>query len=342
VGLKPGDVRRAATTLLSGLVVGNLFERQKVFDVVVWGAPETRHSLTSVRQLLIDTPGGEQVRLGDVADVRIVPSPGIIKRQAVSRYVDVGASLSGSSRGEVVQDVQRQLQTLSFPIEYHAEVLAAETQDTWRLIGIAIAAVIGIFLLLQVAFASWRVAILAVLTLPLAVVGGLLAVLIAGGTLSFGSYIALAAVLGIAVRSAVLLFDRYRYLEQDEGEEFGAGLVLHGARERVGPILMTTVATALVFVPILVMGSRPGLELVQPAAVVVLGGVVTSTLLSLFVLPVLYLRFGLGRAAEAEESIFASGHSVVAGDPSPAGVAGGIAGGVAVTETRAVQDTRDG
>ena len=340
IGIKPGDVRRAATTLLSGLVVGSLFERQKVFDVVVWGVPKTRTSLTSVKQLLIDVPGGGQVRLGDVADVRIVPSPGIIKRQAVSRYVDVGASVSGRSRGDVAHDVQRQLANLKFPIEYHAEVLSADTQDTWRLIAIAVAVVVGIFLLLQVAFASWRLAILTVLTLPLALVGSLVTILIAGGTMSFGSYLALLAVMGFAVRSCVLLFDRYRRLEDEEGEVFGSDLVQHGARDRVGAILTTTVATALVCIPVLVLGSRPGLELVQPVAVALIGGVATSALLVLFPLPVLYLRFGLSRKAEqAEPEPVSTG---ILEDLTPSGAAGAIAGGVTMTETRAMPDDGSG
>jgi Cu/Ag efflux pump CusA len=299
-GIKPGDVRRAATTLLSGLVVGSLFEGQKVFDVVVWGTPQTRSSLTSVRQLLIDTPEGGHVRLGDVAAVRIAPRPDVIKRQAVSRYVDVAAQVSGRDRDAVVSDVKENLAGLTFPLEYHAQVLATDTQPTGLLIGIAIAAVIGMFLLLQVFFGSWRLATLSVLTLPIGVVGGLVAVLAAGGTLSFGSYIALFAVFAIATRGCVLLFDRARQLEQDEGEAFGASLVLRAARERLGPIVMTAVATGLVFLPVLIMGTKPGLELLYPISVVVLGGLLTSTVFSLFVLPSLYLRFGHSRATEAE------------------------------------------
>jgi len=337
-GIKPGDVRRAATTLLSGLVVGNLFERQKVFDVVVWGVPETRTSLTSVKQLLIDTPGGGQVPLGRVADVRIVPSPGIIKRQAVSRYVDVGASVSGRSRGDVVRDVNSQLANQRFPIEYHAEVLPAKTQDTWRLIGIALAVAVGIFLLLQVAFASWRLAILAVLTLPLAVVGSLLAILVSGGTVSFGSYMALLAVLGIAIRFCVLLFDRYRHLVE-EGEAFGADLVQHGARDRLGATFTTTMATALLCIPVLILGSRPGLELVQPVAVAVIGGVTTSALLVLFVMPVLYLRFGFSRKAEHAEP---EGAPSILEDLAPSGAAAAIPEGIPVTEAHAVPDPGSG
>jgi Cu/Ag efflux pump CusA len=328
-GVTPGDVRRAATTLISGLVVGSLFEQQKVFDVVVWGGPQTRSSVTSVRRLLLDTHDGGHVRLADVADVRIVPSPGIIRREAVSRYVDVGASVSGRGRDAVVGDVQRRLQQLAFPIEYHAEVLGAETQPAGRLISVAIAAVIGMFLLLQVFFSSWRLAFFAIVTAPIGVVGGLVAALAGGGQLSFGSYIALFAVFGVAARGGILLFDRFRQLEQDEGETFGPELVLRAARERVVPVVLTAVATGLVFAPILIMGSRPGYELIEPAAVVLLGGLSTCVLFNLFVLPALYLRFGFSFAGEREaatpsEELVSALESRVAG--------------IAVLETRATSE----
>jgi Cu/Ag efflux pump CusA len=300
-GIKPGDVRRAATTLLSGLVVGSLFEQEKVFDVVVWGTPQVRNSLTSVRRLLIATPKGGYVRLGQVASVRIAPSPEVIRRQAVSRYVDVGASVSGRGRDAVVRDVQSRLRTLRFPIAYHAEVLAAERQPTWRLVSIAVAAIVGMFLLLQAFFTSWRLAALSLLALPIGAAGGLAAALVAGDALSFGSYIALFAAAAFAVRCGILLFARFRQLEQDEGEAFGAGLVLRGAGERLAPVATTAVAACAFLLPLLVMGNRPGLELVDPLAVVLVGGLVTTVPYALFVLPALYLRFAAGTATAPVE-----------------------------------------
>ncbi len=328
-GVKPGDVRRAATTLLSGLVVGNLFQDQKVFDVVVWGVPQIRTSLTSVRRLLIDTPDGGQVRLGDIADVRIAPSPTVIKRQAVSRYVDVGASVSGRDRDAVVRDVRDGLAALSFPVEYHAEVLGADTQPTALLIGIAVAALAGMLLLLQVLLESWRLAALAMVTLPMGAVGGLAAVVAGGGSLSFGSYAGLLATFGLTVRGGVLLFDCFRRLEHEEGEAFGAALVIRGARERLLPIAMTGAATAAVFLPAVALGSRPGLELVHPVALVMVGGVITSVFVTLFVLPALYLRFGFSRAPERETAAEQE-LTAVLDELARGGVAGGIAGGVAI------------
>ncbi|MDQ5875089.1 MAG: efflux RND transporter permease subunit, partial [Actinomycetota bacterium] len=294
-GIKPGDVRRAAAALLSGIQVGSLFEQQKVFDVVVWGQPETRNSLSSVRQLLIDTPTGGHVRLEDVAEVRIAPNQTIINREAVSRYLDVGASVSGRDRDSVLSDVESTLEGMAFPLEYHAEVLASDTQPVGLLISIGVAAAIGIFLLLQAAFGSWRLATLSFSTLPVAVAGGVLAALAAGGTLSLGSLLGLVAVLGIAARNGILLIDHFRQLEEHEGETFGPGLVLRGASERLVPISMAALATALALVPLVILGGIPGYEIVRPMAIVILGGLVTSTLLNLFVVPALYLRVGVTR-----------------------------------------------
>ncbi|MGH3117163.1 MAG: efflux RND transporter permease subunit, partial [Gaiellales bacterium] len=293
--VKPGDVRRAAATLVSGIGVGSLFEEQKVFDVVVWGTPETRSSLTSVRGLLIETPDGGHIRLDQVADVGIRPNPSVIERHAVSRYVDVIGNVEGRGRGEVVVDIEAALDDVAFPLEFHAEVLAADGQPSGRLIVLGVAAAVGMFLLLQAAFGAWRRAALAFLTLPVAVAGGVLAALADGEPLSFGSYLGLLAVLGLAARNSVLLISHYRRLEQDDGDGFGREVVLRGARERLEPILMTGLAAALVLVPVLVLGGMPGLEVLRPMAVVVLGGVLTATFLNLFVVPALYLRVGLAR-----------------------------------------------
>jgi Cu/Ag efflux pump CusA len=298
-GIKPGDVRRTAATLLSGLQVGSLFEDEKVFDVVVWGTPAIRNSLTNIQDLLIDTPSGGHVRLGDVAAVRIVPAPTVIKRDSVSRYVDVGAKVSGRDLSAVTADIKERIKQVEFPLEFHAEVLGASAERQaaeQRILAVVVFALIGIFLLLQAAIGSWRLATAAFLTLPMALAGGVLAALAGGGVLSLGSLFGFLAVLGIAVRNGILLITHFRRLEQQEGESFGPELVLRGARERLAPILMTAFATALALVPFVIFGDIAGLEMVYPMAVVILGGLVTSLLLNLFIVPALYLRFGASPA----------------------------------------------
>jgi CzcA family heavy metal efflux pump len=292
-GIKPGDVRRAEAALLQGINVGSVFQDQKVFDVVVQGVPETRQSVAGVRDLLIDAPGGRHVRLGEVADVRVVPQPAVIQRDSVARRVDVEAGVSGRSIGAVASDLEARLEKLSFPLEYHAEVLTQTTAEeigTTRMLAFGIACAVASFLLLQAAFRSWRLAALAFVTLPLALVGGLLAALIAGGELSLGSAVAFLALLGIAARGALLLIRRLQDLQREEVEALGADLVRRGAADRLGPVLTTAVAVALIVAPFVVMGSRPGLEVVHPMAVVILGGLLTTTFVSLFVLPALCAR----------------------------------------------------
>jgi len=296
-GIKPGDVRRAAAVQLAGVTVGNLFEEQKVFDVTVWSSPPTRHSLTSIQNLPIDKPDGSgTVRLADVAAVRLVSSPIVIRHDAVSRYLDVTAGVHGRSLGAVTHDVRQRVRSIQFPVEHHAEVLgaAAERQGArQRVLSIAVAAAIGILLLLQAAFGSWRVASLVFLSLPLALVGGVLAAFaFSGGQVTaLGSFVGLFTVLGIAARNGVLLVRHYQRLQQEDGEQPGAGLVLRGAQERLVPVALTALTVGLPLLPLLFLGNVPGLEVVRPLAVVILGGLVTSTLVSLLIVPFLYLRF---------------------------------------------------
>ena len=296
-GLKPGEVRRTAAAFVQGIEVNDIWGPARVFDVTVWSVPETRHSLTSLRNLPIDTPRGDLVRLGEVADVRVAPTPNVIKREDVSRSLDVGANLEGRDLGSAVRDVERRLEEVKFPHGYRAELLgeSAEREAAQtRLWLLAVAAAIAIFLLLQVAFGSWRMATLFFLTLPMALVGGVLAAFASGGTVSLGSLVGFFAVFGIAARNGILLINHYQHLEREEGETFGPGLVLRGAQERLAPILMTAGATALALVPLALAGDIPGHEIEHPMAIVILGGLVTSTMLNLFVVPALYLRFGSG------------------------------------------------
>ena len=301
-GIKPGDVRRAAATLLSGIQVGNLFEEQKVFEVVVWGTPAARNSINSVRNVQIDTPDGGYVRLGDVADVRMAPTASIIRHEAVSRYLDVLVSVQGRDLGAVAADINSQLRQMQFPLEFHAEVLGAyATQQAaqTRMLILALAAVIGAFFLLQAAYGSWRLAALACLTLPATLAGGLAAAYW-GGALSLGSLGGLLAVLGIALRNQMLLIGHYRQLARAEGAGLNAELALRGAQERVIPTLITAFAVGLVMVLPLVLGDVPGLEFIRPMAIAVLGGLVTAGLVNLFFLPALCLSLRRSFVPEPE------------------------------------------
>jgi Cu/Ag efflux pump CusA len=297
-GLKPGDVRRAASTLLAGEEVGDIFRGGKAYDVHVWSTPQMRASLNNIQDLPIDTPSGARVRLGEVAQVSIQRSPNVVVRENDSRRIDVSADVRGRDLGGVAADVERKLQEVKLPLGYHAEVLGeyAERQAAQsRLLGFGIAAALAVFLLLTISFGSWRMAALVFATLPSALVGGVLAAYAAGGIVSIGSLVGFLTVFGIAARNGIMLISHCQHLEQHEGETFGTALILRGARERLSPILMTAFATGLAIVPLVLAGEIPGHEIEHPMAVVILGGLVTSTLINLFVVPAIYLRFGTHR-----------------------------------------------
>ena len=294
-GLKPGDVRRAAATMFSGLGVGSLFEEQKVYEVVVWGTPETRNSISDIRNLLLDTPRGGHVRLGDVANVRITATPTVIYHEALQNRIDVVADVRGRDLAAVVDAVENRLDGVQFPAEYYPAVLgeASEREAAEeRMLSFAIAVAIGILLLLQAAFRSWRLALGFFFALPAALAGGVLGALLDGGTLSLGSLIGFLGVLAIVVRQGIMLVAHYQYLEDHEHEPFAPALVARGSRERFAPILTTALNTAVAMLPLVALGKIAGLEIIHPIAVVLLGGLVTATVFSLYIVPALYLRLG--------------------------------------------------
>jgi CzcA family heavy metal efflux pump len=297
-GLKPGDVRRAAAFLLQGEEVGDIYLGGKTYDVNVWSTPETRHSLSDIENLLIDTPTGERVRLADVADVRIGAVPNVVEREGQSRKIDVSANVKGRDLGSVADDVEDTLQKLEFPLGYHYEIKGefAEREAAQRQLLLAGSmAVIAIFFLLYTSFGNWRLATLTFFTLPWALVGGLLAAYFSNGVLSLGSLVGLLTILGIATRNGIMMISHFQHLEREEGMPFSLDLVMRGARERIAPIMMTALTTGLALVPLAIAGDLPGHEIEHPMAIVILGGLVTSTLLNLLVVPTLYLRFGKSR-----------------------------------------------
>jgi Cu/Ag efflux pump CusA len=304
-GLNPGEIRRAATTYLASLFVGALFEQNKVFEVVVWSTPETRANLDKVRALPIQKADGTAVPLDQVADVRIAANPNVIQREAVSRYLDITADISGRDRGAVVSDIENLLQRSTFPLEYHAEVIDSDKglpDQTNSGLPLAIAAAVIMFLLLQLAFGSWRLAALFFVTMPAALAGGALAAFVDGADLTIGSYAGFLALLAITARSCIVMVRRYRDLQQQAGGAITDDLVLTATQERVAPILVTAVATFLALLPLIFVGDVFGHEVITPMAIVMIGGLITSTFYTLFIVPALYLHFAPAPASEKQRS----------------------------------------
>jgi CzcA family heavy metal efflux pump len=302
-GLTPGDVRNAVTTLVRGTQVGEIFEEQKIFRVMVWGKDSVRRDIDTIRRLIIDTPTGAQLPLEDVAEVVIQPAPNAIVRIGASRKIDVICNVSGRDLGSVAREIEeRVLAEVKFEQEYRPAFLGeyAEAKASRnRLLGLTAFALIGIVLLLQADFQSPRIVALIALTLPFALIGGVVGAFLSGGVLSLGSLIGFVTVLGVAARNGIMLMDHYRHLQIEEGVAFGPELAMRGAEERLAPILMTALTTGLALVPLVVTGNKPGQEIEYPMAFVILGGLVTATLLNLLVLPSLFARFGRFRSDEA-------------------------------------------
>jgi CzcA family heavy metal efflux pump len=304
-GLKPGDVRRAAAYMVAGEEVGDIHVANRTYDVNVWSIPESRANYTDILELPIDTPAGTKVQLKEVADISIQPVPNAIKHEGTSRRIDVEAEVEGVDLGTAVAEVERILAEIDFPLEYHAELLgefAESQQASQRLMYAAIGAILVIFFLLRVSLGSFRLAFMSFLSLPLALVGGLIAAYFTSGVLSLGSLVGFLTILGVAARNGIMLISHYQHLEKFEGETFGLNLVLRGAKERISPIMMTALTAGLALVPLVVAGEIPGHEIEHPMAIVILGGLVTSTLVNLFIVPSLYLVFGRhnGEAQPAE------------------------------------------
>jgi CzcA family heavy metal efflux pump len=295
LGLTPGGVRSAATTLVHGAKVGEVYENQKIYDVAVWGVESVRNDPTALQDILIESPQGIYVRLGDVADIGIDQTPNTIRREGASRRIDVTCNVEGRDLGGVARDIEERVRAMPFERGYHPEFLGefAERQAARnRLFALAALALVGILVLLHVDFQSVRLVLLVALTLPFALIGGVIGAFVGGGVLSLGSLVGFVTVLGIAARNGIMLISHYRHLEEEEGMEFGIPLVLRGAEERLAPILMTALTTALALTPLVIGGYQPGYEIEYPMALVIVWGLITSTVLNLFLMPSLYAAFG--------------------------------------------------
>jgi Cu/Ag efflux pump CusA len=299
-GVKPGEVRRAAGIYMNGLEVGSLYQDAKVFEVVVRGTPSTRAAPMGVEDLIIDTPGGGHVRLGDVASVSIEPAAVAIEHREVARTIDVTADVSGRDVSSVLDDVRGDLAQVHFPLEYRARVMDGSSDGSnspsWIAMLVVIA-LIAVYFLLQACFRSWRLAALLMLCMPAALAGGVITALIDGTVMTVGSLAGFLAVLSIAVRHGVLLL-RSLQLAELEGRGPSVESIVRASSERLSAVLTATLGIAVALLPIVLIGTEPGLEILRPLALVALGGLVTTAVVTLLVIPSLYLRIAADQTAD--------------------------------------------
>ncbi len=298
-GLTVARASEAIEAAFAGVAASKLLEGQNAFDLVVRYDPAVRESLDAIRSTLITTASGARLPLSALAQVRKDLGPNQISRENVQRKIVVTANVAGRDLAGVVDDIRvRMARSIELPPGYHVEYggqfeSAQEAARTLLLLGGVVTG--GMFLLLYVAFRSVRDAVLVMLNLPLALIGGIVGVFAAGGVISVASIIGLITLFGIATRNGVMMVAHFHHLVEHEGVTNVIEAVKRGARERLVPILMTALAAGLALVPLAMAAGEPGSEIQAPMAIVILLGLLSSTALNMVVLPALYLRFGILR-----------------------------------------------
>lgn len=292
-GLTIGQLAEITETALNGRVVSQVLEGQQLFDLVVWLQPEARNNLEIIRNLLVDTPTGQKIPLAQVANVDYGTGPNTINRENVSRLIVVSANVSGRDLGSVVDEIQAKVkQSIQLPTGYFIQYggqFESEQRATQNLLVFGSLAIVIIAVLMYFAVKSIAAMLMIMINLPLALVGGIFSIALGGGIISVASLVGFITLFGVATRNGLLLVDNYN-------NKLAAGMplktvIFEGSMERLVAILMTALTSALGMIP-LVIGTGAGKEILQPLAVVVLGGLFTSTALTLLVLPALYAQFG--------------------------------------------------
>jgi Cu/Ag efflux pump CusA len=273
-----------------------VFQSGTSFDLVVKFDPSQGGDFERIADLPVDTPSAGQVPLRLLADVRREEGPNMILRENVQRRIVISSNVAGRDLGSVVDDIRAQIaKSVPMPAGYRVEYggqFESQQSATNRLMVLFIGAMAGLFMLLVLAFGNARDASLVMVNLPLALIGGVAGVFLAGGVLSVASMIGFITLFGIATRNGIMLVAHIRHLMIEEGVTDFRTAVERGALERLVPILMTAMAAGLALIPLALGGGKTGSEIQTPMAIVILCGLMTSTLLNIVVLPTLYLKYG--------------------------------------------------
>lgn len=290
-GYPVGALNDNIQTLLRGSRVGQVYDQDRVFDVIVRAHPDLRRDPQSLGDIRIDAPTGEFIPLSAVADIHPTQAPNLINREQTSRRILVTCNAKDRDVASVIADIQSRI-AADVPLQpgYRLEFAgehAARSEAQSRLLLLSAAALLGIFMLLYLDLRSMRLSLLVMLSVPLACVGGVAAILLSGGDVSLGSLVGFVTVFGIAVRNGILLITSFRHVKETEPTLAPRDVILRGAGERLAPILMTAGSTALALLPLILRGDIPGHEIEHPMAIVITGGLVSSTFLTLYLLPVL-------------------------------------------------------
>lgn len=294
-GLRPGEIADTLETALNGRKVSEAIEGQRRYDVVVRYDDASRSNLDALKAATVDTPSGVQIPVSAVANIVERPGPNQILRENTRRRIVVMANTEGRDLGSVVGDIRKRLEDFKLPegyfIEYSGQ-FEAQREATARLGLLSVCSALAILLLLIRALGDWRAALQVMVNIPLALIGAILAMLITGGVFSVSTLVGFISLVGITSRNGIMMISHYIHLMKHEEEGFNEQMVIRGSLERLVPVLMTALTAGLSLIPLALSAGQPGREILQPLAVVVLGGIITSTLLDQLVTPAIFYRFG--------------------------------------------------
>jgi CzcA family heavy metal efflux pump len=290
-GLTIGELSEEVETALNGRAVSQILEQQQTFDMVVWLQPQYRNNIEVISNLLVDTPNGQKVPLAQVSKIDYGTGPNTINRENVSRYLLVSSNITGRDLGSAIKEIREKVEKIQLPPGYYIEYggqFEAQEGATKTLLTTGILAFMAIAVILFFAVRSIPATIMILINLPLALIGGVISIVLTGGVLSVASMVGFVTLFGVAARNGLLLVENYN-VRLAQGQPLSEVLI-EGSMERLVAILITALSSALGMAP-LVVGSGAGKEILQPLAIVVLGGLFTSTALTLLVLPALYIQF---------------------------------------------------
>jgi CzcA family heavy metal efflux pump len=299
-GVRVGDLAELLETALNGRVVGQVLDGERTFDLFVRYGAEARRDVAAIQDMLVDAQAGEKVPLSLLADVRESLGPNIIQRENVRRRIVVSANVSGRDLGSTVADMQRAVASVALPVGYAVSFegqFQSQQEASRRIAILGVFTLAAMFLLLYSHFRSATIVAQILLNIPLAFAGGLVLTWLLVGTVSIATLVGLITLAGVASRNTIMMISHYLHLMRHEGERFGETMIVRGSLERLVPVTMTALVAGLALIPLALAGGEPGKEILYPVAVVILGGLVSSTLLDMAVTPAVFLRFGR-RAAQ--------------------------------------------
>ena len=301
-GVNAGEITETLETALNGKKVSEAVEGQRRFDVVVRFADEARSNLDALKNVTIDTPQGTQIPVSAVAEIENLPGPNQVLRENTKRRIVVQSNVAGRDLGSVVGDMQQRVAAqVKLPEGYFVEYggqFEAQQRSTRTLSLLSVFSLFAIFFILLKALGDWRSALQVMINIPLALIGAILALLLTGGVFSIATLVGFISLVGITSRNGIMMISHYLHLIKEEGEDFNQEMVVRGSLERLVPVLMTALTAGLSLVPLVIAAGEPGKEILHPLAVVVLGGILTSTLLDQIVTPAVFFKFGRHAAAK--------------------------------------------